>query len=460
MMANLRVRACMVLLLAGFVPAAHASITLELRSVGAPGFQLAQGDDTISVQMPAPGLLHVHYMPMGDQTPPSLVMDPQPASAAVFKPGISKQGDAVTLRSPRMVVTWDTRAGTLTVDDPRGHVLLRQSDLATLAHGRIELQHEAGDALYGIGGFEANQPVTAGLLRSGKWVAQAGKQGHAGAPFVWSTKGYGVLVDCDGADFDLAGGRITIDKFKRPDADYYILVGTPEELFGELAKLSGPAPLFPKWAMGFTNSQWGIDQKELLDIVKTYRAKQIPIDNFTLDFDWKAWGEDNYGEFRWNPAKFPDGPGGKPISLMESGAILIYLAEKTGRFLNQENKYVVLQWLMFQMGGVGPMFGQVGFFNKFAGKDYEDKRPRDRYVNESKRLLGVMESHLEERQWFMGNEYTIADVSMLGWVRNLIGFYGARELVAFDSLKHVPAWLDRGLARPAVQRGLQIPKRD
>ena len=316
MMANLRVRACMVLLLAGFVPAAHASITLELRSVGAQGFQLAQGDDTISVQMPAPGLLHVHYMPMGDQTPPSLVMDPQPASAAVFKPGISKQGDAVTLRSPRMVVTWDTRAGTLTVDDPRGHVLLRQSDLATLAHGRIELQHETGDALYGIGGFEANQPVTAGLLRSGKWVAQAGKQGHAGAPFVWSTKGYGVLVDCDGADFNLAGGRITIDKFKRPDADYYILVGTPEELFGDLAKLSGPAPLFPKWAMGFTNSQWGIDQKELLDIVKTYRARHIPIDNFTLDFDWKAWGEGDYGEFRWNPEKFPDGPSGKLAKIL------------------------------------------------------------------------------------------------------------------------------------------------
>jgi GST-like protein len=112
------------------------------------------------------------------------------------------------------------------------------------------------------------------------------------------------------------------------------------------------------------------------------------------------------------------------------------------------------------MAFVGPMFGQVGFFHKFAGKDYEGKRPRDRYVNESKRLLGVMESRLEGRQWFMDDEYTIADISMLGWVRNLIGFYGARELVAFDSLKHVPKWLDRGLARPAVQRGLQVPRRD
>jgi GST-like protein len=118
-----------------------------------------------------------------------------------------------------------------------------------------------------------------------------------------------------------------------------------------------------------------------------------------------------------------------------------------------------IQWVHFQMGGIGPMFGQVGFFNKFAGKDYEDKRPLQRYVNESKRLLGVLETRLKNRQWIMGDDYTIADISMLGWVRNLIGFYEARELVEFDSLEAVPAWLERGLARPAVQRGLNIPPR-
>jgi GSH-dependent disulfide-bond oxidoreductase len=158
----------------------------------------------------------------------------------------------------------------------------------------------------------------------------------------------------------------------------------------------------------------------------------------------------------------PDGPGGKPLPLFESGAILQYLGEKTGKLFPADpvRRWETIQWVHFQMGGLGPMFGQVGFFHKFAGKDYEDKRPRDRYVNESKRLLGVMESHLAGRQWFIGDEFTIADVSMLGWVRNLVGFYGARELVDFDSFKHVPAWLERGLARPAVQRGLNIPKRD
>jgi GSH-dependent disulfide-bond oxidoreductase len=157
----------------------------------------------------------------------------------------------------------------------------------------------------------------------------------------------------------------------------------------------------------------------------------------------------------------PDGPDGKPLGLFESGAILQYLAEKTGKLLPSDaaRRYQTIEWLHFQMGGVGPIFGQLGYFHKFAGKDIADKRPLERYVAESKRLLGVLERHLDNRQWIMDDEYTIADISLIGWVRNLIGFYGARELVAFDTLVHVPAWLERSLARPAVQRGLDIPKR-
>ena len=157
----------------------------------------------------------------------------------------------------------------------------------------------------------------------------------------------------------------------------------------------------------------------------------------------------------------PDGPGGKPLALFESGAILVYLAEKTGKFLPADPaaRYETLQWVMFQMAAIGPMFGQLGFFHRFAGKDYEDKRPRDRYAAESKRLLGVLEERLATRAWIMGDDYTIADIATLGWVRNLVGFYGAGELVDWASLKHVPRWLEAGLARPAVQRGLEIPKR-
>ena len=157
----------------------------------------------------------------------------------------------------------------------------------------------------------------------------------------------------------------------------------------------------------------------------------------------------------------PDGPGGQPLALFESGAILIYLAEKTGKLIPADaaGRYETIQWVMWQMGGLGPMFGQLGFFHRFAGKAIEDKRPLERYVAESKRLLGVLDGRLEGRDWIMGEQYTIADIAMLGWVRNLIGFYEARDLVEFDTLKNVPAWLERGLARPAVQRGLEIPKR-
>ncbi|MCF7203240.1 glutathione S-transferase N-terminal domain-containing protein [Pseudomonas oligotrophica] len=155
----------------------------------------------------------------------------------------------------------------------------------------------------------------------------------------------------------------------------------------------------------------------------------------------------------------PDGPGGRPLALFESGAILVYLAEKCGRLLPADpaGRYHALQWLMFQMGGIGPMFGQLGFFNKFAGKDYEDKRPRDRYVAESQRLLGVLEGHLQGRAWMLGEDYGIADIAIFPWVRNLIGFYEARELVGFDRFANVARVLDAFLARPAVQRGLQIP---
>src|SRR5262249_54417438 len=153
-------------------------------------------------------------------------------------------------------------------------------------------------------------------------------------------------------------------------------------------------------------------------------------------------------------------PGGAPMPLFESGAMLIYLGDKSGALLPKEGpaRYQIIQWLMFQMGGVGPIFGQVGFFHKFAGKDYEDKRPRDRYVAESKRLLSVLDRQLAERAWIAGNEYSIADIATFPWINNLIGFYGAGELVGISQFTHVERTLKTFLARPAVVRGLQIPK--
>ena len=158
----------------------------------------------------------------------------------------------------------------------------------------------------------------------------------------------------------------------------------------------------------------------------------------------------------------PHGPGGQPLTLFESGAILVYLAEKTGQLLPADpaRRYQTLQWLMFQMGGIGPMFGQLGFFHKFAGKDYEDKRPRDRYVAESRRLLGVLEQQLQGRTWIMGDDYSMADIAIWPWVRNLFGFYEAGDLVGQADFVQVQRVLAAFVARPAVQRGLNIPARD
>lgn len=155
----------------------------------------------------------------------------------------------------------------------------------------------------------------------------------------------------------------------------------------------------------------------------------------------------------------PHGPEGRPMGLFESGAILIYLAEKTGKFLPEPRRYEVLQWLMFQMGGIGPMFGQLGYFHAFAGKEIEDPRPKERYRAETERLLKVLDGQLAGRDWLV-DSFSIADIAVAPWLRSLRDGYKATHLVGWDALSHVPAYLERFLARPAVQRGLGVPKRD
>ncbi|MCB1440070.1 MAG: glutathione S-transferase N-terminal domain-containing protein [Nitratireductor sp.] len=157
----------------------------------------------------------------------------------------------------------------------------------------------------------------------------------------------------------------------------------------------------------------------------------------------------------------PEGPGGKPMPLFESGAILIYLAEKSGKLLSADpvERMQTLQWLMFQMGGIGPMFGQFGFFHKFAGKEIEDKTAFNRYRDESIRLLGVLDKGLEGKDYLVGNSYSIADISIWPWVRTLVDFYEAEDIVGFDDFSNVDAWFDRCFERPASMRAINIPPR-
>ncbi len=156
----------------------------------------------------------------------------------------------------------------------------------------------------------------------------------------------------------------------------------------------------------------------------------------------------------------PNGPSGKPLALFESVAILIYLADKTGQLIPKDphERAQAMQWLMFQVGGIGPMFGQVGFFTKFAGKAFEDKRPRDRYISESRRLLGVLNQHLKGNTWMLGDEYSVVDIAIFPWVHNLISFYDTDDLIGMKDFPHVSRALADFLQRPAVQRGLIIPE--
>ena len=192
----------------------------------------------------------------------------------------------------------------------------------------------------------------------------------------------------------------------------------------------------------------------------------LPYEPHRISFDRQDQQSDAFRSLNPNgkiPAILdPDGPGGQPLALFESGAILLYLADKTGRLVPADPaaRWHALQWLMFQMGGVGPMFGQVGFFNKFAGKDYDDKRPRDRYVAEARRLLGVIDRQFEGRIWMLGDDYSIVDIAIFPWVRNLVGFYEAGALVGFEQFAQVRRALDAFVARPAVVRGLAIPAPD
>ena len=269
-------------------------------------FQLAQG--TLTWRYLSPDIASLSYVPRGQAgAAPTVVIDPALDDQVLA--GASHQADpslSLGMLNDRPVVM------------SRGRELLN-IDPDALARGEVLVHHDAADPLYGIRGYGAFERAGGGLRRAGKQVAKAGEQGYAGAPFVWSTAGYALLADAEGARFDLDGNVIRVrGRHGQPIRQVYVFIGPPRAIFAALARVSGRSPLFPKWAMGFTNSQWGIDQQELLQLADTYRAKHIPIDNFTIDFDWKAWGEDNYGEFRWNTVKFPDGADGKLKTLLDA----------------------------------------------------------------------------------------------------------------------------------------------
>ena len=344
--------------------AASTEAGVQLRAGGAD-VRLSGG--TLSLRLIGGKVLHVHFIPRAGATPPTLVMAPEaiPASSKASVVA-SRHGSDLLLREGRLRITLDRRSGALTIFAAgAAQPLLRVPHVASTARGTFVLRFAKNAALYGVGGTDAFAKIPAKLLRRGRQVAKAGAQGNAGAPLVWSTAGFAVLIDSNGATFDLAPGSLRVSRLSRPDADLYLIAGEPKAIFAAVASLSGHAPLFPKWSLGFINSQWGIDEKELLGIVGTYRAKHIPLDAFELDFDWKAWGQDGYGEFRWNQQTFPDGPSGELAQrLATSGVHLIGIMKPRIHVDTAEGRYATAHRLWIP--------GEKPSLDYFSHKPVED----------------------------------------------------------------------------------------
>ena len=294
---------------------------------------------------------------------------------------------------------------TLQITDTGGTVLLTELSPEQIQGKKLSFACPADAKVYGVSGFSAGSPSSSGMLRSGTLPVAAGSQGNCGAPFIWSDKGFALLADTVDGNFNASDGNIVLTGISKSDIDYYVIAGTPFDIIKEVTAISGKPPLFPKWSSGFMNSEWGIDQTELLSHINTYRSKNIPLDAFILDFDWKLWGEDNYGEWNWNSANFPDGASG---TLMQT--------------LNA--KGVTLCGIMKPRIGVNTVQGRYALANNFF---WPGKKPYADYFS-GEQVNDLNFALPQCRQWFWDHLKGSYDTGIRG-------FWNDEQDAGFDSLQ-------------------------
>lgn len=352
---------------------------------------IPDGNNKISVQICTNNIVKVNNLVDGKEGTHTAVIGNNTWSPA--KVTIDKSSNPIIMKTDKMIVKIDKNTHRVSVYNEKGQLLVKEEDTKAVYNKGVKLTHSSGDKFYGISGYSVNDDASAKILRSDDVDVSAGTQGYSGGPFAWSTKGYGVLVDSDGGSFNIGDTNLTFSDSSRKDTEYYVFAGTPTDIMGAVAKVSGKSPMYPKWAMGFTNSQWGINENQLIDIVDTYRKKNIPIDNYTLDFDWKAWGQDNYGEFRWNDTKFPDGTSGKLNQMMDQKGIKLTGIMKPRIHVNTvEGKYATDHKLWY--GGTS-----------VPKNDYFSNKP----VSDLNFALA------STQKWFFNNCKKAIDTGISGW---------------------------------------------
>jgi len=290
----------------------------------ARGLRVTSGDGVMDLEILGPNVLRIDIQPHGRTSPRTLVMDPNLKASKLAQVSIRRNGESAEIASSEIRASITCQSPiTLSVSDAALQKLVEQADPFGQAAGhRIKLQHAPSENLYGMSGLSmyglSKKDGGGGLTRNNGATISAGAEGEAGAPWFFTAR-YGVLIDSDGGAFDTKADEVRFSGDSRDDTEYFVMTGAPLQVISTLSILTGRPPLPPKWSLGFLNSQWGSTEAELKQIADTYRAKHIPVDAFILDFDWKAWGEDHYGEWRWNstsapgnfnPNQFPDGASG------------------------------------------------------------------------------------------------------------------------------------------------------
>ena len=408
------------------------------------GFDVQLEKDVLEVRAFAANILRVRFRPDGMAATDATRVLPQPGDVAPVEPvaeidpEVRGDADSVEITTGQFTAKWEKRTATILLRDAAGKILAR-SPAADLQLGQVSVEHNASDALYGIAD-EASIGNT-GILRTGLQDLKTSDQGHAGAPLVWSTSGYGVLVDTIGSEtsnVDLSDSRrIVFGSISKPDVDYYLLVGRPAEIFGSVARISGRSPLFPKWAMGFTNSQWGADnawngddnsvglnETKLRDIISRYRSENIPIDAFTFDLDWMNWARAGIpnSQFTWNSEKFPNGAnGGLKRWLDEQGVKMTAILKPRIPVASQEGSEATKKgWWML---------------NTKAVADYFLPTTDMRHVDFSKP---------EVIKWYTDHLGSLFDSGIAGWWNDEFGSSGAtddgNETEGLDAQRGIYNW--------------------